>query len=54
VRLESIKLLVELGGLDDIGLLLDLASLPPQSDEDPTERPSLMEAASRLSGEQSG
>jgi hypothetical protein len=53
VRIHAVKLLTELGGLEDIGLLLDLASLPPQSDEDPTERGCLLDAASRLSGAQS-
>jgi hypothetical protein len=50
VRIEAAKLLAELGGLNDIGLLLDLAALPVQSDEDPAERGVLIAAATQLSG----
>ena len=50
VRIEAIKLLAELGDLHDVGLLLDLAALPPQSDEAPTERSILLTAAEQLAG----
>jgi hypothetical protein len=50
VRMEAARLLGQLGTLDDVGLLLDLISLPPLSDELPGERGLLMEAAARLAG----
>lgn len=50
VRMEATRMLGQLGSLDDVGLLLDLISLPPLSDELPGERGILIEVASRLSG----
>ena len=48
VRLEATKLLSEIGTLHDVGLLLDLAALPRQADEDPSERNVLLNAAQKL------
>jgi hypothetical protein len=50
VRIEAAKLLADLGNLHDVGLLLDLAALPPQSDEDPSERGVLLNSAEQLAG----
>jgi hypothetical protein len=50
VRMEAARMLGSLGSLDDIGLLLDLISLPALSDEHPDERQVLIDAAARLSG----
>jgi hypothetical protein len=50
VRLGAASLLERIGTLDDIGLLTDLLSLPPLEDEDPRERPALLQAVQTLSG----
>jgi hypothetical protein len=48
VRVRAIALLGAIGSLDDVGLLTDLLSLPPQDDEDPQERPALAQAIERI------
>jgi hypothetical protein len=50
VRIHAALELGELGGLDDIGLLSDLLSLPISLDEHPKEREALLHAMQRLSG----
>ncbi len=44
LRLAAVNILAQVGTLDDIGLISDLLSLKPQPDEDPFERPALVEA----------
>jgi hypothetical protein len=51
VRIQAAVELGEIGGLDDIGLLSDLLSLPTSPDEHPREREALVHAMRRLSGE---
>jgi hypothetical protein len=50
VRLSAINVLGRFGNLDDIGLLADLAALPPQDDEHPHERAALLHAMQRIAG----
>ncbi|MCY3021798.1 MAG: hypothetical protein NTW87_22535 [Planctomycetota bacterium] len=50
VRIEALKIIEKLGGLDDVVLLLDLLALPPMRDEDPCERDAALQAARKLSG----
>ena len=50
VRIHTVRLLRELGSLHDVGLLLDLCSLPAQPDEAAGERAELLAAAAHLSG----
>ena len=50
VRVHTVRLIRELGSLHDVGLLLDLCSLPTQADEAENERAELLEAAAHLSG----
>jgi hypothetical protein len=50
IRVRAAVLLGECGGLDDIGLLSDLLSLPADLDEHPRERAALLHAMQRLSG----
>ena len=52
VRLEAAMLVSDIGSLHDIGLLLDLAALPRQADEDPSERTVLLNAAEKLASAQ--
>jgi hypothetical protein len=47
-RLEAIRYLGEAGDLDDVGLLLDLLSLPCQADEVPAEREAIIWALRRM------
>ena len=49
-RLGAITLLPIVGSLQDVGLLLDLLALPPQSDEHPREREALTETLKKLAG----
>jgi hypothetical protein len=51
VRVRAAIELGQSGELDDIGLLSDLLSLPVGPDEHPQERPALLWAMRRLSGE---
>lgn len=48
VRILAVEALGELGTLDDIALLSDLLTLPPQSDEHPAERNTLRMAIERI------
>ncbi|HEV3005015.1 MAG TPA: hypothetical protein VGX78_11170 [Pirellulales bacterium] len=49
-RLAAINFIGRWGSLDDIGLLADLAALPPQRDEHPHERAALLHAMQRIAG----
>ena len=49
-RLLTITRLGEIGTLHDIGLLLDLLSLPISNDEHPRERAAILHAMHRLAG----
>lgn len=49
VRLWAITILGRIGELDDLGLLSDLLALPPQDDEHPQERATLIRAIERIS-----
>jgi hypothetical protein len=51
VRIQAALALGEFGGLDDIGFLSDLLSLPNSADEHPKEREAILHAMRRLSGE---
>jgi hypothetical protein len=48
VRMEAASILGDMADLADIGLFLDLLSLPPQADEDPQERPELIAVMRKL------
>ncbi len=48
IRLRAIALLATIGSLDDVALLSDLLSIPPQHDEDPLERRALALAVEQL------
>ena len=50
IRIHAAKLLARLGTLDDVGLVLDLLSVPPDPDGVPGERDALFAAASTLGG----
>lgn len=50
VRMEALRLLGEIGTLDDVGLLGDLLALPPEEDEAPGERERMLEAMRKLAG----
>ena len=50
VRLNAIRVLGRTGSLDDISLLSDVLSLPRSSNEDPRERPAILQAMRRLAG----
>lgn len=53
-RLEALRLIAEMGDLEDIGLLMDLLALPPMHDEEPSERDALLYVAEKLAGLESG
>jgi len=48
VRLRTLKLLERVGSLDDVTLLMDLASLPKMRDEARGERKAILETAATL------
>lgn len=50
IRMEALRLLGEIGTLDDVGLLSDLLALPPEDDEAPGERERMLETMRRLAG----
>jgi len=47
-RVRAARLLAERGSLDDISLLSDLLTLPPQEDESPAERADMAQALEQL------
>jgi len=51
VRTEAARVLQAIGDLHDIGLLLELAALPPDSGERPGERDVYLDAARALAGQ---
>jgi hypothetical protein len=54
VRLQAVRVLGRTGSLDDISLLSDLLSLPRLPDEDPRERPAILQAMRRIANVRSG
>ena len=48
VRMEAASILGDMADLADIGLFLDLLSLPPQTDEDPQERNEMIAVVRKL------
>ena len=50
IRIEALRLIADLGGLSDVGLLLDLLALGPSHDEDAGERDMMLGAAEKLAG----
>ncbi|HYG74602.1 MAG TPA: hypothetical protein VEK08_06320 [Planctomycetota bacterium] len=50
VRLRALLMLEKIGGLDDVGLMLDLLSVPAQGEDQTRERDALLRAACELSG----
>jgi hypothetical protein len=50
VRIHAAIKLGEIGGMDDIGLLADVLSVPHADDEHPKERAAILQAMKRLSG----
>lgn len=50
IRMETLRLLGEIGTLDDVGLLSDLLALPPEDDEAPGERERMLETMRSLAG----
>jgi hypothetical protein len=49
VRLAVLRLIADIGELDDIGLLMDLLTLPASSDEAPDEREAIRATIQKLS-----
>ncbi|MCK6475000.1 MAG: hypothetical protein L6R28_25040 [Planctomycetes bacterium] len=50
IRMEALRLLGEIGTLDDVGLLSDLLALPSEADEAPGERERMLETMRKLAG----
>jgi len=48
IRLAAIRILGRVGGLEDISLLSDILSLPRLRNEDPRERPALLQSMKKL------